>query len=93
MAPDTNAMAVSATLHCLTGCAIGEIAGLMIGTALAPRIGYDLAAEIAKTAAKSGRTIREVARELTDLSDEELDTLLDPAGMTEPGTTLGSAGG
>lgn len=29
-----DAMAVSATLHCLTGCAIGEIAGLMIGTAL-----------------------------------------------------------
>ena len=31
---NVNAMAVSATLHCLTGCAIGEIAGLMIGTAL-----------------------------------------------------------
>jgi hypothetical protein len=30
----TNRMAVSATLHCLTGCAIGEILGLMIGTAL-----------------------------------------------------------
>ena len=30
----TNAMAVSATLHCLTGCAIGEILGLMIGTAM-----------------------------------------------------------
>lgn len=29
-----NKMAVSATLHCLTGCAIGEIAGLVIGTAL-----------------------------------------------------------
>ncbi len=29
-----NAMAISATVHCLTGCAIGEIAGLMIGTAL-----------------------------------------------------------
>jgi hypothetical protein len=29
-----NRMAVSATLHCLTGCAIGEIVGLMIGTAL-----------------------------------------------------------
>jgi Domain of unknown function (DUF4396) len=29
-----NAMAVSATLHCLTGCAIGEVAGLAIGTAL-----------------------------------------------------------
>ena len=32
--PQLNAMAASATLHCLTGCAIGEIAGLMIGTAL-----------------------------------------------------------
>jgi hypothetical protein len=31
---DVNRMAASATLHCLTGCAIGEIAGLMIGTAL-----------------------------------------------------------
>src|SRR5919108_6120880 len=31
---NVNAMAVSATLHCLTGCAIGEIVGLMIGTAL-----------------------------------------------------------
>ena len=30
----TSAMAVSATLHCLTGCAIGEIAGMLIGTAL-----------------------------------------------------------
>jgi len=30
----TNKMAVSATLHCLTGCAIGEITGLIIGTAL-----------------------------------------------------------
>ena len=31
---DTNKMAVSATLHCLTGCAIGEVLGLIIGTAL-----------------------------------------------------------
>ncbi|MEK7599799.1 MAG: DUF4396 domain-containing protein [Patescibacteria group bacterium] len=31
---DTNSMAVSATLHCLTGCAIGEVLGLIIGTAL-----------------------------------------------------------
>ncbi len=28
-----NALAASATLHCLTGCAIGEILGMMIGTA------------------------------------------------------------
>ena len=34
MMKNTNAMAVSATLHCLTGCAIGEILGLIIGTAL-----------------------------------------------------------
>ena len=34
MGGSTNAMALSATLHCLTGCAIGEIIGLMIGTAL-----------------------------------------------------------
>lgn len=33
-ADNVNKMAVSATLHCLTGCAIGEILGLMIGTAL-----------------------------------------------------------
>ncbi|MFC7620395.1 DUF4396 domain-containing protein [Microlunatus sp. GCM10028923] len=33
MTDSVNAMAVSATLHCLTGCAIGEITGLLIGTA------------------------------------------------------------
>jgi fumarate hydratase class II len=59
--------------------------GLAIATALAPVIGYDAAAEIAKEAARSGRTIREVARENTSLSDEELDRILDPAKMTEPG--------
>ena len=67
--------------------------GLMVGTALAPRIGYDVAAAIAKEAAKSGRTIREVAREQTDLTEDELTELLDPAAMTEPGTTLASSGG
>jgi fumarate hydratase class II len=67
--------------------------GLAIGTALAPTIGYDAAADIAKEAARSGRTIREVARELTDLTDAQLDELLDPARMTEPGTTLGPSGG
>lgn len=67
--------------------------GLAIGTALAPRIGYDAAADIAKAAAKTGKTIREMATEMTDLTAEELDQLLDPSGMTEPGTTLGPAGG
>ena len=59
--------------------------GLAIATALAPVIGYDAAAAIAKEAAASGRTIREVARDKTDLPDEELDRILDPAAMTEPG--------
>jgi len=67
--------------------------GLAIGTALAPRIGYDAAAEITKEAAKTGRTIREVARTRTDLAEAELDALLDPMRMTEPGTTLDPAGG
>jgi fumarate hydratase class II len=46
-------------------------------------IGYDKAAEISKEAYKSGKTIREVARESTDLSEEELDELLDAKNMTE----------
>jgi fumarate hydratase class II len=57
--------------------------GLMLATALAPVIGYDRAAEISKAAYKSGRTIREIAREETDLSEVELDELLDARHMTE----------
>lgn len=67
--------------------------GLMLATALAPAIGYDNAAKIAKEALASGKTIREIAREKTQLSADELDRLLDPARMTEPGTESGSAGG
>jgi fumarate hydratase class II len=65
--------------------------GLMTATALAPSIGYDAAAEIAKEAAKSGRTIREVARERTKLSDAELQRLLDPVAMVEPRHNRASA--
>ncbi|CAN5755542.1 class II fumarate hydratase [soil metagenome] len=57
--------------------------GLMLATALAPRIGYDKAAVISKKAYKEGKTIREVAREDTGLSEEELDELLDAKKMTE----------
>ena len=41
-----NSMAVSATLHCLTGCAIGEIAGLMIGTAAGLANGWTIALSV-----------------------------------------------
>jgi fumarate hydratase class II len=59
--------------------------GLAICTALAPVIGYDAAANISKEAYKSGKTVREVARERTQLSEEELDRILNPANMTKPG--------
>jgi fumarate hydratase class II len=55
--------------------------GLMLATALAPVIGYDQAAAIAKEAAKTGRTIREVAKEKTTLTDGQLKDLLDPEKM------------
>jgi hypothetical protein len=42
-----NSMALSATLHCLTGCAIGEIAGLMIGTAIGLSAGWTIALAVA----------------------------------------------
>jgi fumarate hydratase class II len=51
-------------------------------TALAPRIGYEKAAEIAKKAYAEGRKIKEVAAEMTDIPSEEIDRLLDPGSMT-----------
>jgi Fumarase len=67
--------------------------GLAICTSLAPVIGYDAAAEISKIAHKTGRTVREVAREKTNLSEEELMRILNPASMTMPGLEGGPAGG
>ena len=56
-------------------------------TALNSVIGYDKAAEIAKKAYKEGRPVRDVAAEMTTLSKEELDRLLDPRKLTEGGST------
>ena len=66
--------------------------GLMTTTALAPVIGYDAAAAIAKEALATGRTVREVARERTQLSEEELTRLLDPEAMTRPGLAAAAGG-
>ena len=66
--------------------------GLMLATALAPEIGYDAAAALAKEALKTGRTIRELAAE-RGIAPDRLDTLLDPASMTEPGLGRGPTGG
>ncbi|HZD52062.1 MAG TPA: aspartate ammonia-lyase, partial [Woeseiaceae bacterium] len=54
-------------------------------TALNPVIGYEKGAAVAKKAYAEGRPVKEVAREMTDLTDEELDRLLDPAALTEGG--------
>ena len=58
---------------------------LALATALAPIIGYDEAAEIAKEAHQTGRTVHAVAEERGVLSTEELEGVLAPYRMTEPG--------
>jgi fumarate hydratase class II len=58
--------------------------GLMLATALAPEIGYDAAAALAKEAFRTGATIRELAT-AKGIAPDRLDELLDPARMTEPG--------
>ena len=55
---------------------------LALVTPLAVRIGYDKASELAYTAYKQRRTIRDVVREAGILSEQELTDILDPAGMT-----------
>ena len=70
---------------CVTGleadeerCRANVERSLAMCTALAPAIGYDKAASIAKVAHETGRTVREVAREMSGLAPEKLDVLLDP---------------
>ena len=81
----------SFTEHCIVGLeADGErIAdhvgnSLMLVTALAPSIGYDRAAEIAKNAHKSGSTLREAAIASGYLTAEEFDVAVRPEEMTRP---------
>ncbi|GAB4545268.1 MAG: class II fumarate hydratase [Anaerolineae bacterium] len=67
-----------------------RIAGLVernpiLVTALTPVVGYDRAAQIAKRAYAEGRRVRDVAAEMTSLSREELDRLLDPRRLTRGG--------
>jgi fumarate hydratase class II len=61
-------------------------------TSLAPKIGYDRAAEIAKESARTGKTVREICREKKVLLEDDLEGALDPVAMTQPGET-GSGGG
>jgi aspartate ammonia-lyase len=59
-------------------------ASVSLATALNPYIGYAKAAEIAKEAVASGRSIIEVAREKKLLSEQQIKEILDPVAMTEP---------
>jgi fumarate hydratase class II len=61
-------------------------------TSLAPIIGYDRAADIAKESAKTGKTIREICRAQKILPETELNRALDPIEMTKPGGE-GAVGG
>ncbi len=67
---------------------------LAMCTSLAPLIGYDKAAEVAKEAYKTQKTVRQVAREKKLVDDSALDKALDPMRMTHPNSdTIGSGGG
>jgi aspartate ammonia-lyase len=58
-----------------------------VATALSPHIGYAATAEIAKEAVRTGKSIRQVAKERGVLNDEQLDALLSPERMTSPDKT------
>ena len=81
----------SFTDHCVVGIRANEPRirelmekSLMLVTALAPHIGYDKAAQIAKAALKNGTTLREEAIRLGFVSGPEFDRLVQPARMTHP---------
>src|ERR1700720_574996 len=85
-------VSVSFTDNCVTGiranrARISELMerSLMLVTALAPRIGYQRAAEIAKAAHARGTTLREEAVRLGFVSPAEFDRLVQPDKMTRPG--------
>jgi aspartate ammonia-lyase len=62
-----------------------------LATALNPYIGYAKAAEIAKEAVATGRSIIDIAREKKLLSEKEIEEILDPVRMTEPQRPLEAA--
>jgi fumarate hydratase class II len=83
---------VSFTDHCVVGIEAREDnikaaleRSLMLVTALAPKIGYDAAAKIAKTAHKNGTTLREEAVGGGYVTNEEFDALVRPENMISPG--------
>jgi fumarate hydratase class II len=77
--------------HCISGIEVDRAKighyvhnSLMLVTALAPKIGYDNAAKVAKAAHHSHRTLREAALDLGLISPEDFDALVKPEDMTHP---------
>jgi fumarate hydratase class II len=66
---------------------------LAMCTSLAPKIGYDKAADVAKESFKTGKTVRQVAKEKRLMSDADLDKVLDARRMTEPQEDMVGSGG
>jgi fumarate hydratase, class II len=66
---------------------------LAMCTSLAPKIGYDKAAEIAKESFKTGKTVRQLAEEKAILPPDELKRTLDPKRMTQPQADMVGSGG
>ena len=91
---DTLAYAVRTFVdNCVSGITANEerceeLAENSIGliTAISPHVGYQKAADIAKKALKTGKSVRSLILEEDLMSKEELDCILNPVNMTEPGT-------
>ncbi len=90
---DTLAYAVQTFVdNCVTGITANEnrcryLVENSVGiiTAICPHVGYQKAAEIAKRAIKTGESVRSLILEENLLSEQELNEILDPVHMTEPG--------
>lgn len=90
---DTLAYAVQTFVdNCVSGITANETRcrylvenSVGIITAICPHVGYQKAADIAKKALKTGESVRTLILEEKLLAEDELDRILDPVSMTEPG--------
>jgi aspartate ammonia-lyase len=86
------------TEFCIKGITVNEQrtnyyvqSTVSLATALNPYIGYAKAAEIAKESVKTGKSIIDIARARGDLTEEQINEVLDPARMTQPTQPLAAA--
>lgn len=90
---DTLAYAVQTFVdNCVSGITANETRcrylvenSVGIITAICPHVGYQVAADIAKKALQTGKSVRELILEEDLMTEEDLDNVLDPLHMTEPG--------